>query len=292
MKSHINNYLNNSAMKSIVFEFVNYKHKTEGFMFYELVIFHYKYFGGKRIDIYSVAAAIELLVLVADIYDDLEDRDNHQATWMQYPSSIVLNITSGLLVLIKNILDDVFEDRSLSEMNQLFYSTVQKIIVGQHRDLTNDIQNETDYYEVIRLKSGSLTQIACSLGTLLALNKIPSEIENYSEKIGMIAQMNNDIKSIYNWNRKSDVARKLKTIPILYMLSVGKDNLLSSYINGEITYESLLFQQEKVFNEIEDLGAIHYTNMIIQMLKNEVLEELQLLKMSSNYIDQFTKIAF
>ncbi|OIJ18045.1 hypothetical protein BKP45_10610 [Anaerobacillus alkalidiazotrophicus] len=271
----------NDDIQTIVLEFVHDQTISRDLFFGELTILHYEMFNGKNIDIYSAAAAVEILILAADILDDLQDIDNHSAPWQKYESSIVLNITTGLLLLSKKILDDLnCSNRNL--LDNIYYSTIFQAITGQHMDLHNSINSEKQYLALIEKKSGSLTALACLVGAVLANSSALEEVRSYSKKIGMIAQINNDIKSIYNFDKKSDIFLKKKTLPILYMLSL-RDNIVSEYYTSKKTYQELLMIKEEVIKQMCDRGAFHYASVFIELNKQEALAIIRSLNISNFY---------
>ncbi len=71
-----------------------------------------------------------------------------------------------------------------------------KSVQGQHKDLLNSCQTESDYIEMSIEKSGSLVALVCVVGALLATDDDPVTIETYANYIGLIGQINNDLSDI------------------------------------------------------------------------------------------------
>ena len=271
-------------IKVMMLHFIDYK-SNEGFYFGELTLLHYQMFKGKNNDIYSVAAALEILILASDILDDLADKDNIFAPWYQIDQSKVLNITTGLLLLSKQILDSV-QEKSGRVLDKLFYESIYRSISGQHLDLNNKIEDKQSYLEVVKKKSGSLTSLACLMGASLSSSQNLDIIENYGEKIGIISQLSNDLSGIKQWEEKSDIKQKKLTIPILYMLSIKEESYIQRYFEGVISFDELKEIKDKVVQEMEQLGAFSYVHVILQVHKNQAIHLIDQLNVSNNYKDR------
>ncbi|GAA0310055.1 competence protein ComQ [Gracilibacillus halotolerans] len=262
-------FFSEKEILQIVENFLLYQHKTSNLLFSELTILHHFIFNGSRKDIYSLAAGIEMIILTADIYDDLEDQDNDDAPWRKENQAVVLNICSGLLVMSLKMIGD-----HSKEVLQMVHELLPKSIQGQHKDLTNHIQDEATYMEMIRNKSGSLTALACLAGAIYAKCNHLNIVRSYGEAIGMIAQMNNDIQGIQALETRSDLAQKKRSLPALYMLNSSQTNYISQYYSGELTYEHLLQAKDSVLEELEHYGAIMYTKVRIQLLYEEAAKKI------------------
>lgn len=265
-------FFSDKEILEIVEQFLLYQHKNSNLLFSELTILHHFIFNGSRKEIYSLAAAIELIILSADIYDDLEDKDNDSAPWRSEDQSVVLNICSGLLILSLKMVHD-----HCKEAYQVIHDLLPRSIQGQHKDLTNHIQDEDDYMNMIRKKSGSLTAMACLAGAVYAKADSLDAVRSYGEAIGMIAQINNDRQGIQAWDTRSDLAQKKRTLPVLYMLNSDQHNYISQYYSGHLTYEHLLQRKDSVLEELEHYGAVMYTNVRIQLLYDEAAKKIDTL---------------
>ncbi|PIC64712.1 hypothetical protein CSV79_04950 [Sporosarcina sp. P13] len=90
-------------LKEQLVRYVDYQ-SNRGFPFGELLILHYNMFNGtKTEEIYSVAAAVEMLILSFDILDDFEDDDCKDKPWSMEPN-VALNATTALLFLCISVI--------------------------------------------------------------------------------------------------------------------------------------------------------------------------------------------
>lgn len=189
----VNDYFPVNGLNNYLSEFVTFKMKGH-FPFGQLVILHYQMFDGQSKDIFQAAAAVELMILSLDIFDDLQDQDNFSVPWHKIDQSIAMNIATGFLVLSAKALEQTSFERDRKAMaNDYLNTQVLKAINGQHTDLMNLIESEEDYIQMVKEKSGSLMASACLVGTALASEKHHDSVNKYGEHIGIIAQIKNDI---------------------------------------------------------------------------------------------------
>ncbi|WP_374066954.1 polyprenyl synthetase family protein [Paraliobacillus sp. JSM ZJ581] len=271
-------------LKLMMLHFIDYK-SNEGFYFGELTLLHYRMFNGKRYDIYSVAAALEILILASDIMDDLADKDNISAPWYPLDQSKLLNITTGLLFLSKQILDNV-QGKGRRVLDKLFYESIYRSISGQKLDLNNKIKDKQSYLELIKKKSGSLTALACLMGASLSSSQNLDIIENYGEKLGIISQLSNDLSGVKQWDEKSDIRQKKITLPIIYLLSLKEESYIKRYFEGMIIFNELRKIKGEVVQEMERLGAFSYVHVTLQVYKNQAIQLVDQLNVCNDYKDR------
>ncbi|MFZ3131753.1 MAG: polyprenyl synthetase family protein [Desulfosporosinus sp.] len=192
----VNNYFPVKELKTNMSEFITYKMKGH-FPFGQLVILHYQMLDGQSKDIFQAAAAVELMILSPDIFDDLQDQDNFSVPWHKIDQAIVMNIATGFLVLSTKAIEQTSFERNGKLMATDYLNTLLlKAINGQHNDLRDLSESEEDYIQMVREKSGSLMASACLVGTALASEKYHDSVKKYAEHIGIIAQIKNDVNDI------------------------------------------------------------------------------------------------
>ena len=195
-------------------------------------------------EIYSIAAAVEMLMLSFDILDDFEDDDCKDQPWLTEPK-LALNATMALPFLgLSVIQNSTFKnkDKSLTLLMKYALKSVQ----GQHKDLLNSCQTESDYIEMSIEKSGSLVALVCVVGALLATDDYPVTIETYANSIGLIGQINNDLSDIKSWNLKNDLLNKKYSLPIIYLMNCQDENaqMIRDYYQNKVNKEEILKNQE------------------------------------------------
>jgi Geranylgeranyl pyrophosphate synthase len=272
----VNDYFQVEELNNLISEFVTFKMKGH-FPFGQITILHYRMLNGQSQDIFSAAAAVELMILSLDIFDDLQDQDNLSVPWNNIDQAISINIATGLLVLSAKALDQTsFELNKKVTANAYLNAQVLKAINGQHIDLLDSIESEEDYIQMVRGKSGSLMASACLVGTALASEKHHDSVNKYGEYIGIIAQIKNDINDICHWNMKNDLINKRKTLLTLYLLNNHQPQyqLIRDYFNGKLREEDLKYKVE-ILELIEKSGAIEYARVIMRINQLKVLELME-----------------
>lgn len=169
--------------------------RKKQFSFAELAYHHYIAFDGKDdTAIELLASGIELLILSADIFDDIEDKDNLQASWMKIDPSIVINAATALYTLSLQVISLVSNNpQHLSLTLQYSLQSLQ----GQHVDLTLTVSSESEFIEMIKLKSGSLVTLPSVLGVYLATGEFNETVDEYSHYLGIVEQIANDHHGLY-----------------------------------------------------------------------------------------------
>src|SRR5665648_473102 len=270
----VNDYFPVKELKNYMSEFFTFKIKGR-FPFGQLVILHYQMFAGQSKDIFQAAAAVELMILSLDIFDDLQDQDNFSVPWTKIDHAIAMNIATGLLMLSTKALEQTsFEQNRKVMANDYLNTWVLKAINGQHIDLMNLIESEEDYIKMVREKSGSLMASACLVGTALASEKNHDSITKYAEHIGIIAQIKNDINDICRWDEKNDLINKKKTLLTLYLLKNQQPRyqFTRDYFSGKLMKEELIKNKTKIQELIEKSGALEYARVIMRLNQLQAIE--------------------
>lgn len=232
-----------------------------------------------------IAASVELMMLAGDMLDDLVDQDSLETTWNKAHLTTSLHIAIGLLLAgQKAIVDLLIDDHKKAKAQLYISSRLLQSVNGQHMDVTYDIQTEAEYIEMVKKKSGSLVAMACFVGTALAdAEKNTVIIEKYANDIGIAAQIDNDMDALYRWDEKNDIKAKKKLLPILYMLTSKRDNLLKQYFSNHVDYNELYVQKEKVIQQMEQEGAFYYAKVMSQIYKEKALQEIEKLDVNDRY---------
>jgi competence protein ComQ len=267
----------------LMIEFIEYK-KQYGFSFGNLAILHYQMFGGNNKDIYKAAAAIEMMILSTDIFDDLQDQDNKSVPWRQLNQAVSMNIASGLLMLSTMLFEGTnfpIENKILAQNN--FNSQIMKAVNGQHLDITNSVNSENECLQMIKLKSASLLICACVTGTILANKDYRGMVESYAEDIGIVAQIKNDITDTCNWEGKNDLIRRKRTLPLLFLIisREPETQIIRDYYAGKLNDKTIFNNKNEITNIILKSGAYEYASVILRVHQLEALEKIENLPVST-----------
>lgn len=279
-------------LKKRLLHYIDYQSK-DGFPFGELLILHYNIFNGsENEEIYTVAAAIEMLILSFDILDDIEDADSADKPW-SIETNMALNTTTAILFIsAKLILDTNFHNKNEAISILLKYGL--QSIHGQHKDLLNMCRTEAEYIEMTLEKSGSLTKLACLMGTFLAINDCPKEVKIYARLIGLIGQINNDLMDIAMWDDKNDIIHKKYTLPIIYLLNNTDEELhvIRDYYEGKVDVGEIVNKQEIISEKIIKTGAITYTEVLKRIHQNKAISEVAKLMMNETHYNHLKKYIY
>lgn len=276
------------GLRNMLLSFIETK-RNHPMIFGNLCIIHYMEFTNNDEDaeIYKIAAAVELLILSFDIFDDLQDNDTDYL-WNSTPQ-LSMNAALGMVfITMKVIMESHFEHKSLAA--EILQKYALKSINGQQLDLLNTCQDEKSYLNMIELKSGSLVTLSCLLGVVLAQGKIDDRVKEYGNMIGVIQQIENDIGAVLSLDGKNDFLNKKYSLPIIYLFK-GKDKIsrdLRDYYKGQV--DSI--DRQEIRQAIKDGGALHYATAIKNLYKYramEILNELSMSKESKQYIKNMIK---
>lgn len=254
------------ALKEKAIHAITFK-SQEGFYFGKLTVLHHEMFSGHSPEVYTAAAAVELLVLSSDIFDDLQDKDNLAAPWTTWDSSLTLNLAVGLLCLSSKMIHELQIPQHIK--NKFDHLNLQAIN-GQHDDLINAVETEEQYIEIAAQKAGSITAIASLIGASLATEKHLELIEQYAVHFGIAEQIKNDSNDIFS-TTKNDWKSKKKSLPILYLMENKIDSKILEYYEGRIAYDKLHINGDEIKRTLIDSGAIMYANVCLK--KQQLLAE-------------------
>ncbi len=273
-------HLGEIAEKSIEFK------EKEGLFFGYITVLHHNMFDGNSSYIFKAAAAVELLILSFDIFDDLQDNDNVNTPWAMQNSAITMNLALSLFSLSVQIINDLDSNNHLRKNFDFLHLNA---INGQHIDLLNNIENEEQYINMIALKSGSLFALAGAIGTSLASNGPLEQVLDFCIHLGIAEQLKNDLNDIFSFTKNDWSARK-KSLPILYLLENGSDSIISSFYNYELSYPELVAQKKDVKKILLDSGSILYTKAIIRKHQLLAIKKIKTMSVNKNYSKEILKL--
>ncbi|WP_157261515.1 polyprenyl synthetase family protein [Paenibacillus sp. A3] len=250
--------------------------------------------GGASPHIDRLAAATELILLCFDIVDDLQDQDHESKPWMQCPPAVALNAVLALLTGFVGELGQCgVTGRSLYEISKMLSRSVS----GQHKDVTNQVVSEVDdYLTMIQEKSGSLFRFACLMGYCLTdcSEETMERIDDLADCVGMIHQIQNDLKDIAQFDVKSDLLLRKRTLPVLYLLNVDSEAFrpVKDYYEGKITADALVQDKEQYMRLIVDSGCIEYTKIVQSVCVQKAEELWTVLQVRSPWKEKFRELTY
>jgi competence protein ComQ len=255
--------------------------------------------GGNSPLIYEAAAVAELVMLSLDILDDIQDQDNFEKPWMKCPQENALNIMVGLLMTALSTVGQ-WRNRGLNVphlMSEKITETILKAINGQHKDLNDLVNTEEEYMNMIEEKSASLVQMVCMLGMFL-LDQVGSEIESkmmeMSRYVGLAAQIGNDGRDITRWDKKNDLLKKKKTLPVLFALAEceGDCNLFKKLYIGDLQFDQINEFKFNIIQFIKKSGALEYSKTMQRIYLKKAKVLLDTIPTISHWNEQFETMFF
>ncbi|WP_442601899.1 polyprenyl synthetase family protein [Paenibacillus sp. KN14-4R] len=272
MHAAVERYFTEPELRRLALQFISYK-VTETTVFGELTRLHYTMFGGTSPEIEQATAAVELMILALDMYDDVQDRDNDSVPWAHVPPAIALNVAIGLQSLSMAVLQNSSfpldaRERAVNYLNQ----GIMKAVNGQQMDLQDQVSSEEECLEMIRGKSGALAACACLVGTALATPEHHERVAEIGLGLGTVAQMRNDMKGIIRWDVRNDLLHRKKTLPILYVLEYEHElaQVIREYYDHKREKEDMFTYKIEIIDLIHTSGALDYAEVLVRLQQFEV----------------------
>jgi geranylgeranyl diphosphate synthase type I len=247
--------------------------------------------GGEYHSALSAAAAIELVHNYSLIHDDIQDDDRerrHRPTvWSVWGKPQAINAGTAMRLLANTALLRL-EEQGISQekrmrIQQLLDETSLSLIEGQYLDINFETRfdiNTADYITMIDRKTAAL--IACSLevGALLGSDD-ESLIRKFSDigrNLGLAFQIIDDILGIWGDEKTigkplgSDIRRRKKTYPIIYVLGEAEDGikqrLIKVYSNGNNG------DVEEVLQVLESIGARDHAQRRAEQYCRQAIDDI------------------
>lgn len=229
------------------------------------------------------AAAVELAVAAIDVADDVIDDELDAETGTlgrAVNASVALSFLSQRLVAQLHYPD---HPGRAGRISRLLAEGSLACCAGQDQDILLEsarMVTEDEAYDMTRRKSGSLLAMASRVGAATASDD-PQVIDiagQLGEHIGVIAQLLNDVADVdpYSNARGSDLRLRKKTLPIAFALRCAQEEGLPDIISWFATTGALDDAEEaRLASAIHDLGALHYTWVVVDAHRQRALELLQ-----------------
>ncbi|MEH7653178.1 polyprenyl synthetase family protein [Bacillus safensis] len=284
------NYLENTKIKQNMSDFIQYAvrqndlqklllkftDRKKEFPLGQLAYQHYEAFGGQdKQAITKLAAGIELLILSADILDDIEDQDNDSYPWMKCKSGIAINAANVLFTLSFDVFSKL--DHGAKLLNTVYFYSIQSM-QGQHMDMTLAPENEQDCLNIMKSKAGSLFVLPCVLGVILATGSFEKNVDEYAYYLGMAEQLENDYLGLFN---KGNIDfKRMQTLPLVYLkneFNPACSDLLSYFQSKDKSISS-----EELKDKLKKSGAQQYVFIMRNLLRNKFKEAFKKLHLEAS----------
>ncbi|NHN31097.1 polyprenyl synthetase family protein [Paenibacillus agricola] len=298
MYNIVDKYVVEKDLNALLKTFIKDK-AVEGSKWSTITRYTHYMLGGNSPAIDLSEAMAEMVMLAFDIIDDLQDGDNKLKPWVVCSPAYTLNGILAFLFAFMAEMGDIQEQLppgSPSLMKELG-ALLSQSINGQQIDLNGTISTEGDYLAMIQKKSGSLIRFACLMGYALVPNldkQTVAAMNELAELIGMISQMENDIRDVQRIDEKNDLLQKKRTLPILFLLMEPEPAFpyVHQFYEGIITEDSFISRKKACIQYIEDSGCIEYSRIIQSLYIDQAEAGFISLPGISPWKEQFKETTF
>jgi competence protein ComQ len=298
MQRIVDKYVAERDLNELLKAFIQDK-AAEGSQWSNITRYTHYMLGGDSPNIDLAAAMTEIVLLSFDIIDDLQDEDNKGKPWMVSSPAYTLNGILAFLFAFMTEMSTLQEsnERSNPQLMAKLGVLLLQSINGQQIDLNDSITTERDYLTMIEKKSGSLLRFACSMGYLLIRDldeRTMDTMDQLANYIGMISQLDNDIRDVLRFDVKNDLLQKKRTLPILFLLMEKDDNFpyIQQYYSGQLTYDQFVARKRECIRYIEDSGSIEYCRIIQSLHTDQANHLFDSLPGIAPWKEQFKGITF
>lgn len=215
----------------------------------------------------KVAAAVELFIAAADVFDELEDGDDSPLV-KAAGTARALNAASAMLVLAQDLLNTLHEDGVPVERVPAFGRTLTRgalaAACGQDRDLAAEGQDLSaeGALDIARSKAGALGAAACRLGALTGTTdeNLLALYEELGRHYGTMGQVSNDLHDAMDGTlAKSDRRRAKGTLPFVFARRTPGDP--AAWEDAERLSPQRL----------HDMGALHFAYVVVETERQSAL---------------------
>lgn len=299
MRDIIDRWLHHPKLNKLAAECVQEKCEEQKIWSDHVLNCHYL-LGGNSPYIERLAADLELIVLAGDILDDIQDQDHLQKVWLQVPPALALNAAVAMLTAAFGDVSaaaaqypELSDNRVVEQVSKL----VALSLNGQHGDLCNDMESVEEYLSMVAEKSGSLIRLAFMMGYAPLRQLDPTTIERLDQiamNIGVMAQLDNDMRDVLCFDEKNDLLGKKRTLPVQYLLRYSDEDLplFKQYYEGAATREKFLESKTECLEFVRQSGCVEYTRAVQMLLFNKTDELFCSISGDPHWKDKFRETAF
>ncbi|MFC5451867.1 polyprenyl synthetase family protein [Paenibacillus aestuarii] len=288
----VDDYIHVEDLNRLLKSFITDK-EQETSVWGKITITTHRMLGGSSLDIERIAAATELMILTLDIVDDLQDRDQADKPWIRCPEGYTLN---AVLAMIMGFIGDLgkvgLPASAFAEISQI----VTRAVNGQQKDMNDSVVTGDDYLLMVQEKSGSVFRLACYMGcaALTCSEATLGQLQELADCIGLLHQIQNDVRDVVRFDVKSDVLGRKRTLPVLYLLAIedAAFDSIKDYYAGRITADVLLAQQEQLVQIIENSGCMEYARVVQSVCVQKAEEIYGSLHAAAPWKEQFKELTF
>jgi geranylgeranyl diphosphate synthase type I len=240
------------------------------------------------------AAAVELGHNFSLVHDDIEDDDRerrHRPTlWALHGVPQAINTGDMLFSLsriaLHRLTDLGFSDHTVLRLMKLYDETCVALCEGQYLDIWmadhDDGLSVGLYFDMIGRKTAALIAASIEAGAVLATEDedVIGRYRAFGWDLGIAFQLNDDLLGIWGseyatGKEPTDVARKKKTLPIIYAYEhadpTDRARLIELYSNGTLGTDRV----QEIVAILERAGSRDYTRDQALLHRDRALASLK-----------------
>jgi geranylgeranyl diphosphate synthase type II len=242
-----------------------------------------------------VALAVEYFHNFSLIHDDIMDaaplRRGQATVHEKWNTNIAILSGDVLLVKAYDYLAS-YDAETFLQLFKVFNRTAVEVCEGQQMDMDFEQRsevNESEYLEMIRLKTSVLLGCALQMGGIVggAVQKDAQLLYEFGEQLGLAFQIQDDLLDLYGESAQvgkqigGDVLANKKTLLSISAKRAASQNQLAALQEIENTSDPILKveQTQKLYIE---LGARAYCETQMEFHHNQALSALENMELSNS----------
>lgn len=238
-------------------------------------------------DLYSAAAAVELVHMATLVHDDILDgaelRRGRPTLAAKYGSLMSMAAGDYLFSSAFGILTGARSTRAISMLSRASLD----LSLGElaQRQQTGDFSLTTaGYMERCRLKTSSLFSVACMMGALLSgcSQETVKAMEEFGLRLGLAFQIADDILDFSGESAElgkrvgTDLRDGTVTLPLL--IALARDATLIERLGGELTDSGI----DSICRKVQATGAL---DEAVRQAREQVSRAIEALEVASSELD-------
>jgi geranylgeranyl diphosphate synthase type II len=242
-----------------------------------------------------VALAVEYFHNFSLIHDDIMDaaplRRGQATVHEKWNTNIAILSGDVLLVKAYDYLAS-YDAETFLQLFKVFNQTAVEVCEGQQMDMDFEQRaevNESEYLEMIRLKTSVLLGCALQMGGIVggAVQKDAQLLYEFGEQLGLAFQIQDDLLDLYGESAQvgkqigGDVLANKKTLLSISAKRAASQNQLAALQEIENTSDPIL-KVERTQKLYTELGARAYCETQMEFHHNQALSALENMELSNS----------
>jgi geranylgeranyl diphosphate synthase, type II len=272
-----------------------------------LALMAHNLFSDNLTDIINPAIGIEIFhnftLLHDDIMDNASMRRNQETVHLKWNNNTAILSGDAMMILAYELISNTSKELFIEIFN-IFNKTALEVCEGQQLDMnfekTNNV-SETEYLEMIRLKTAVLLSASLAIGGITAKTSVKNVDKLYALgiSIGLAFQLQDDYLDIYASSSKfgktigGDIISNKKTYLLISALNSGNKELinrLNQWISkSDFDPPEKIKAVSEIFNQLQ---IREKTQKQIDYYFHKGIENLEKLTVAENKKDLLFDIIF